>query len=186
MTDSTSIITRLNNATNRLFKDWKLLDTSSADLNLDKSYFYYLHARAWALKGWLGGTHSWFAFWSKEKNSWLVLELTDLETLDVQKAKPLYINKVAYTEHSPVISNRTPDAMWFDARPKILGNVLNNFKYKEIEQVCKDYQMQDFDLLSANCNTFASYVIYKLDLGFSKPLRSYGFKNNKHWSLCLK
>ena len=186
MIDSTLIIIKLNNAANRLFKDWRTLDISSAGLNLDKRYFYYLHARAWALKGWLGGTHSWFAFWSDEKNSWLVLELTDPETLDVQQADAMYIRNVGYTDHSPTISNRVSDAKWFGADPVILSYTENKFTYKDIENVCREYEFEKFNLLKSNCNTFASYVIYKLGLGFPRPFKSYGFKTFNHWKSCLK
>ena len=182
MIDSTLIITKLNNAASRLFKDWRILDKSSTNLNLDKSRFYYLHARAWALKGWLGGTHSWFAFWSTEKSSWLVLELTDPETLDVQEADAMYIRNVGYTDHSPVISNRIPDAKWFGANPIIIASTENRFTYKDIERVCNEYNFKEFNLIDSNCNTFASYVIHKLGLGFSRPFRSWGFKNNEHWT----
>ncbi len=186
MIDSTLIIIKLNNAANRLFKDWRTLDKSSAELNLDKKYFYYLHARAWALKGWLGGTHSWFSFWSEEKNSWLVLELTDPETLDVQEADAIYIRNVNYTDHSPAISNRIPDARWFGSNPIIIASTENRFTYQDIETVCKEYQFNKFNLLNDNCNTFASYVIHKLGLGFSRPFRSIGFKTSEYWKSCQK
>jgi hypothetical protein len=94
-----------------LFKDWRQLDQSSVGLIFEKQYVYYLHSRAWALKGWAGGTHSWITFWSAQHNKWLVVEFTDKETIEIQHAEILYSwNHVGYLEHSPIISNRINDA----------------------------------------------------------------------------
>jgi hypothetical protein len=163
------------------FKDWRLLDQSSVGLSLHKDYLYYIHSRAWALKGWLGGTHSWIAFYSNDQ--WLVLELTDRETIEVQNANLLYAwSDVGYQEHSPTISNRIPDAKWFGSTPIIVASTLNNFKYEEIVTICKNYPVKEFKLVTQNCNTFISYVIYKLGLKIKKPLRSFGFKNKFYWT----
>jgi hypothetical protein len=164
-----------------LFKDWRLLDQSSVGLVFDKKYFYYVHSRAWALKGWLGGTHSWFVFWSVEYDRWLVLELTDRETIDVQTATPLYMWIVKYTDHTPTISNRVPDAKWFGSTPIVVGKTLNNLTYQEIVDVCNSYPIKEFKLITHNCNTFASYVLYKLHLTIKRPLRSIGFKDTTWW-----
>jgi len=165
-----------------LFKDWRLLDQSPVDLGFEKEYVYYVHARAWALKGWFGGTHSWTVFWSTEHSEWLVIELTDIETISVQQAKILWIkDNVDYQEHSPVISNRIPNAKWFGATPLIVGQCKNTFTYNDFAEVCKQYPIKNFKLLDQNCNTFTSFLIAKLNLKINRPLRSVGFKNKKYW-----
>ena len=125
------------------FTDWRLLDQSPVDLTLDKRYVYYIHARAWALKGWLGGTHSYTTFWSEKHNEWLVIELSDKETLDVQNATVYYIwDDVAYSQHSPIISNRNPAAKWFGATPIIVGRSKNEYAYDDFEQLAKEYPLK--------------------------------------------
>ena len=165
------------------FTDWRLLDQSPVDLDLDKNYIYYLHARAWALKGWIGGTHSYTTFWSKKHSEWLVIELTDKETLEVQQADTYYIwDHVDYTEHSPAISNRDPKARWFGARPFVVGQARNLFLYEDFENAAREYPIKKFELLKQNCNTFTSYLISRLGLRWSRPLRSVGFRNRKFWN----
>jgi hypothetical protein len=163
-----------------MFKDWRLLDQSSVGLSLHKDYMYYIHSRAWALKGWLGGTHSWFVFCDNDQ--WLVLELTDRETIEVQNANILYAwDNVGYQEHTPTLSNRIPDAKWFGSTPVIVGKSLNKTTRLEIIQICNNYPIKEFKLITHNCNTFLSYVVYKLGLDIKRPLRSIGFKTTTFW-----
>ena len=169
------------------FKDWRLLDQSPVGLPFEKEYIYYVHSRAWALKGWLGGTHSWITFWSNQHDKWLVVELTDKETITIQHANLLYVwDNVGYRAHCPIVSDRTPDAKWFGTIPKIHKRVLNTVKYSDIEQACRDYPFKEFDLLTRNCNTFSSYIIDKLNLNIEPPLRSFGFRGNKFWKKKIK
>ena len=120
-----------------LFKDWRLLDQSSIGLSLEKDYAYYIHSRAWALKGWVGGTHSWITFWCNKNNKWLVVELTDKETIDVQYAKILFIREnIAYEEKTPIISDRIPDARWFGSDPIIVSKFRNEFTIEDFIKVC--------------------------------------------------
>lgn len=183
MISSTSIITKLNNVSNKFFTDWKILDQSSAGLEFDKKYCYYVHARAWALKGYFGGMHSWLVFWSKEKNSWLVVELTDKETLEIQNANILYIwNNIGYREYSPTINQRIIDGKWFGAKPVIAGKCLLTFDYGDIVKLCNNYPFKEFILTSRNCVTFTSYLIERLNLDIKRPFRSIGFKNRRFWS----
>ena len=160
------------------FKDWRVLDQSPTKLTFEKEYVYYVHSRAWALKGWLGGTHSWITFWSQEHNQWLVLELTDKETLDIQNANILYCrDNLKYQERSPTISDRIPNAKWFGSTPSIVGKTHNVYQYQDFVNVCKQYPVTEFKLLTQNCNTFISYVLKILKLDINRPFRSVGFKN---------
>jgi hypothetical protein len=164
------------------FKDWRLLDQSPVDLLIEKEYVYYIHSRAWALKGLLGGTHSWIAFWSSEHNEWLVIELSDQETVEVQKGNIYWIrDSASYQEHSPIISNRIPNAKWFGTTPAIVGKCKNNISYKEFINVCKTYPIQNFRLIDQNCNTFTSFLISELQLNIRQPLQSIGFRSNRYW-----
>ena len=163
-----------------LFKDWRTGDQSSVNLSFDKDYVYYIHARAWALKGWLGGTHSWTVFWSNEHNQWLVAEISDKETLTVQQAKILWIQPYAgLFDKVPVISNRVPDARWFGSTPIIVGSSYKTFNYYDIVAVCEEYPKKEFQLLTTNCNTFTSFLVHRLNLKIKRPLRSIGFKKWK-------
>lgn len=165
-----------------LFKDWKLLDQTSVGFNLEKQYVYYIHSRAWALKGWLGGTHSWTTFWSEEHNKWLVIELTDRETINVQKATIFCIkDNTDYLTKTPIISDRVPDSLWFGTTPIIVGKSLNTFTYVTFVELCLKYPITNFRIVNRNCNTFTSYIISTLDLSIKKPFRSIGFKNRCFW-----
>ena len=116
------------------FKDWRLLDQSPVGLPFEKEYIYYVHSRAWALKGWLGGTHSWITFWSSKHDQWMVVELTDIETISVQKGRLYWLrDNIGYQEHSPIISNRTPNAKWFGSTPIVVGKCKNTFTSNPLE-----------------------------------------------------
>jgi len=160
-----------------LFKDWRLLDQTSVSLPLDKEYVYYIHAQAWAMKGYLGGTHSWITFWSGKHNKWLVAEKTDIETVEVQNANVLWIRDgMGYCDKGPIISDRIPDAKWFGAIPRIVGKSKSTFKYEDIVQACEEYPIAEFKLLTQNCNTFSSYIVSTLNLDIKKPLLAYGYR----------
>ena len=165
-----------------LFKDWRLLDQSPVDLGFEKDNVYYVHSRAWALKGWLGGTHSWTVFWSTKHSQWMVIELTDLETISVQNGHVYWVRpKIGYQEHSPIISNRMPNAKWFGSTPVVVGQCKNTFTYDDFVEVCESYPIQDFRLVDRNCNTFTSFVISELNLNIQRPIRSIGFRTD--WNL---
>jgi hypothetical protein len=162
-----------------MFKDWRLCDQSTVPFKLDQTQFYYIQAQAWHLKGYLGGTHSWFAFWH---NQWLVIELTDLETLDVQSANVIHAPWVAnYTDHAPYISNRPYNAKWFGHAPHII-NSCPAVAYDKLIEVADSYPFKDFKILYRNCNTFASYLIYKLQLPLKRPFKSVGFRSSNWWN----
>ena len=167
-----------------LFKDWRYQDQSSINYSFDKEYVYYVHARAWALKGWLGGTHSWTVFWSSEHSQWVVVEISDKETLTVQQAEILWIQPYAgFFDRVPVISTRVPDAKWFGARPIIVGRSCKTFDYQDIVSACEEYPIKKFRIITDNCNTFTSYLIHRFNLKIERPLRSVGFRNKKYWSI---
>ena len=167
-----------------LFKDWRLLSTETVPLPFVKGRIYYLHARAWALKGYLGGTHSWSTFWSPEHNKWLVVELTDEETISYQNAKILFTRSTSTdkTEHSPIISTREPNQRWFGCEPYIVDSSLQNFTYDDIVKACREYPIDEFIMIKRNCNTFSSYLNWKLGLNLKRPFRSVGYRPAAWWT----
>jgi hypothetical protein len=165
-----------------LFKDWKQCDISQDfDLILDTEKTYYLHATAWHLKGLLGGTHSFIACYDKSRGVWFVAEVTDRETLDVQKCNAIYAGTMDYYERAPYITNRVYNARWFGHKVKIIDSC-PAVDFSDILYATKSYPITEFNLLKANCNTFSSYLIWKLKLPFKRPIRSVGFKNTQWWN----
>jgi len=166
-----------------IFGDWKTHDQTPVPLELHKGCMHYLHSRAWSVKGYLGGTHSWFVFWSEMHDKHLVDELTDMETIYVQRANAIFVKKdVGYIERTPVISDRAPNSRWFGSIPVIVGKTEMSMTYHDIEQACIDYPITQFNLLNRNCNTFSSYLIHRFGLKIRRPLRSIGFKGKKFWN----
>jgi len=165
-----------------IFKDWKECDISQ-DLNLilDPSKSYYLQAQAWHLKGYLGGTHSYFACHDPSRNTWFVAEITDRETLDVQGHNAIYAGTMDYYEKAPYITNRVYNSKWFGHRPYIVDSCAA-VNFSDLLYVTKKYPINEFKLLKTNCNTFLSYLIWKLDLDLKRPIRSIGFKNRQWWN----
>ena len=165
------------------FKDWRLCDISSVELYLNKEYIYYIHARAWAFKGLIGGTHSWIAVWSKKLNKWLVVENTDAETVNIQGGNIIHSNVPGWLEKGPFITDRDPTQKWFGGDPIIIGQVVNpGIDVNELVDACVKYPIKEFKLLNQNCNTFCSYLILTFNLPLQRPFRSVGFRSKKWWN----
>lgn len=165
------------------FKDWRVLDQSLVPMDLDTTKIYYMHARAWALKGYLGGTHSWTTFYSNKHKYWLVLELTDPETLAVQNAEIVAQGWPTPdpTMHAPFLTKRPCNAKWFGADPVIVASCEMTASLKDVIALLPQYPFKEFVLTKRNCNTFTSYIINKLGLDMHRPLRSFGFRNKNWW-----
>lgn len=166
-----------------IFKDWRECDQSPIDLNFEQHKIYYVHARAWHIKGYLLGRHSYLTWWDKKHKSQLVIEYTDRETLDIQDANILYSGREEYTLHAPYISDRLANARWFGADPIIKAECTNYLQYEDFVSACKHYPYKTtpFDLLKNNCNTFTSYLLYHLDLDIQQPWPAIGHKNRQTW-----
>lgn len=168
-----------------IFKDWRLCDQSLVDLEFKKDQLYYVHARAWHLKGWLFGRHSYLTWWSPEHKKQLVIEYTDRETLAVQGADIVYGGRDEYQLHAPFISTRPANARWFGADPIIKGSCgIGNIKYQDFVDACEQYpnRITEFNLLTNNCNTFTSYLLYKLKLDITQPFPAIGHRSRQRWS----
>ena len=163
------------------FQDWRVCDTSIVPFDLDKEYLYYFQAKAWGFKGIIGGTHSWMAFWSPERNEWLVIEITDAETVHVQQGEIVYTTVAGWTEQGPVISNRDPRQQWFGGKPLFIAKQKNYCTLAGFKQLVDNYPIKKFALLFRNCNTLTSYIIAALDLKFTRPFRSVGHRSRIWW-----
>lgn len=161
------------------FQDWKLCNQEPvSSIQLDRDKFYYLHARAWNFKGYIGGTHSWCVFFHRR---WLVVEYTDMETIQVQNAQVIYgPNDIELTERAPFITDRIYNARWFGSKPCVV-DYCKAIPYSDVLDCVKSYPLTGFNLLNRNCNTFTSYLIARLDLKLKRPLRSVGFKSKNWW-----
>jgi len=164
------------------FTHWSLLDIDTVPMELDPNRIYYIQAQAWALKGYLGGTHSWLSFYSYKHKSWLVVELTDINTLMVQDANIVYVGDVHdIYQHSPFITKRPYNSRWFGKDPIVVDSCMAIVDYDQILNAAKEYPFKEFKLLYRNCNTFTSYMIAKLNLPLRRPFRSFGFRNRRWW-----
>jgi hypothetical protein len=169
----------------QLFKDWRECDISEdPGLILDKTKSYYLHAKAWHFKGYIGGTHSWFACYNTQHKNWLVAEVTDQETLDVQQCRTIYSGAKDITnieERAAFISDRLYNGQWFGNKVHVVDSC-PAVDYSDLLYSVKKYPIEKFELLNYNCNTFLSYLIWDLQLDLKRPIRSVGFKNTQWWN----
>lgn len=165
-----------------MFKDWRHCSQDLVHLNLKKDRFYYIQAQAWHLKGYLLGTHSYSVMWNNLYNKFLVIELTDVETLRHQKCNILYLGKETSdkSKHIVGISDRPYNAQWFGNNPYIVDSDIA-VDYKDIYSAVMQYPINKFKLLTQNCNTFTSYLHWKLELDIKRPIRSVGYKNKSWW-----
>jgi hypothetical protein len=164
------------------FKDWRECSQDLKELGLDSSRLYYIQARAWNLKGYLGGTHSWTTFYSQQHKSWLVIEYTERETLGYQDGTIIHDGNPTSddTKHGAYITTRAPNAQWFGADPYIVDSCPAP-SYEEVLKACETIPYDGFRLLDLNCNTFTSYLHWRLGLHLRRPLRSVGYKNKDWW-----
>lgn len=171
MIDSMPITIRWNN----LF-DWRFADTGKTDILKDNANpgTYILSAKAWGLKGKLpGARHCWLT--NFDGKSWRTFEITDIETVEVQRANIIYAEYKDPCRLQLIVSDRDPGCLWFGNIPRIdySGNLIDiDYRY---------YPMNlNTNLVSNNCNTFISYIVWKYNLQFNK--RYIGYKNSDFWT----
>lgn len=164
------------------FKDWRECSQDLIPLPLDKNKFYYMQAQAWHLKGYIGGTHSYSVAWSKDHNKFLVIELNDFETLGYQNCNIVYSGSesVDKSKHVACVTDRAYNAQWFGKNPYIVDST-SAVNYNDLLEVIKSYPLNEFKLLLQNCNTFTSYIHWRLNLEIKRPIRSVGYKNKTWW-----
>lgn len=177
-TDNMTTTTRWN----KLF-NWRFADISKTPI-LDEATrwnTYVLSAPAWGLKGKLpGGRHSWIAKKTHE-GQWRTVEITDLETLQYQKAIPIYHKYADPYIRQVIVSDRDPSTMWFGNMPRVDATFDTTFiPFSQLDS----YPLNEkINLLTNNCNTFVSYMAWqnywKLDLPYV------GFRQPEYWEIML-
>lgn len=161
-----------------LFGDWRGLNCESAGLVLDTSRVYYWHSRTHGIKALFGGTHGHISFWDQR---WYTVEITDQETLEYQNCEIAHRGTEEYQRRAAFISTRRPDQQWFGNPATVVSTCQDKLTLDQVTQACKLYPIAEFDLVSRNCNTFVSYLIYKLDLNLKRPAIAVGYKSRNYW-----
>lgn len=161
-----------------VFGDWRGLSCASAGVKLDPQRVYYWHSRTHGLKGRLGGTHGHISFYDQQ---WYTVEITDEETLEYQCCEIAYRGTEEYQSRAAFISTRLPDQQWFGNPATVVSTCYDRLTLDQVAQACELYPITEFNLLRRNCNTFVSYLIYKLDLNLNKPMIAVGYKSRNYW-----
>lgn len=146
---------------------------------------YLLRARTFGFKGLIGGTHSWIVHVDMDGNC-LVAEVTDLETLKLQGATMIEAVRKPTSDQEQLVflSNREGGQKWFGASPRV--RYLGGVNKTTFRNMIATYPLADhvFHVLNANCNTFSSWIIYKL--GFTPKNVGFGAKSTEKWQSVKK
>lgn len=172
----------------RIVGDWR--DYSTDETGMLGDGIYFTSAKAFGLKGYLGGVHSWLTYVKRGKHT--VIETTDRETLIVQRAKKIIpLSPVENDEQKTVfISDRNGTQQWFGMKP-VYWEILptNLISLKTIEDIAKSYPYlgHEFDLFKLNCNTFMSWLHYRVEQHVDMKLNrlknvSLGGRSAAYWS----
>ena len=164
------ITTKWNNWRNASIKQTNIVDNA-------KDGIYFFSANAFGLKGKLpGAKHSWCAI--KEHSTWTTLEITDIETIEFQKAN--IISASIYDKYAKqvIVSDRNPATMWFNNTPSIIL-YSNNYQDFLINRHLFPYKAINIKLYKNNCNTYLSYLLWAAQINLN--LNYIGYKSYKHW-----
>lgn len=153
------IVTKYNKLHDRYYGDWRTKDISPTHIPNLRFGAHILYAKAFGLKGSLGGRHSWLVYSEPEKHH--VFEITDQETLELQASE-----YKMHTRHKGSImgvfqSNREPTQKWFGNNPRFLTSI-PGLTLADCVRLAETYPLANrrYDLVRANCNTFISWVAY--------------------------
>lgn len=175
MIDSTKTIIKWNRRFN-----WRYASTEKTNIvdHVTENGVYFFSANAWGIKGKIpGGKHSWVALFFN--GEWLTLEITDLETIKVQKATPIFVDHNNLSQKQLISSNRHPATMWFGNTPELI------FFSPNIDSFLKNQQIYHYvhgkpNIITNNCNTFISFVMWLCEE--NKIFHYVGYKTNKYWN----
>lgn len=157
------------------WRNASIVQTSIVDNCPDGVYFF--SANAFGIKGKIpGGKHSWCSI--KEDSAWTTLEITDIETIEVQQASIIECDSYDRYVRQVIISNRNPGTLWFNNPPTIIA-YSKNIQDLYYNRKLFPYNISSIRLYRNNCNTYLSYLLWatNIDLKFSYI----GFKSYKHW-----
>lgn len=174
MKDSTTIITKWSNLSN-----WREADISKTSLvdHITDPGVYFFSANAWGIKGKLpGGKHSWVSIF--DGVGWKTLEITDIDTIEVQKANILYAELGDTKAKQLIISDRHPATKWFGSDPELIHSLPD---ISAVDETCLSmYKHGEVKLLTNNCNTLASFIMWACKE--DKRFRYVGYKSGKYWN----
>jgi len=158
------------------WRNASIAETSIADNLPNGTYFF--SANAFGLKGKLpGAKHSWCSI--KSNTGWVTMEVTDIETVEFQKANIISCTTYNKQTKQVVVSDRNPATLWFGNTPKLIyssvlpENITGNKKYYP-------YILSSIKLYKSNCNTYFSYLLWVHNINLK--LNYIGFKSYKHWN----
>ena len=163
----------------RLFGRWQ--DKSIKQfVSFEAPGLYFLNARTFGLKGWLGGTHSWLTHVSYD-GSHTVIEVTNFEALHVQKATKIdsFRDSVSQNDQHVIVSNRNGGQLWFGNKPLII-TYLGDITLDSILDWVVSYPLlkTSFGILRVNCNTFTSWMLHLLNV---KMWTGIGARSQANW-----
>lgn len=160
------------------YPSWYDADISPTDVlkSIRLPALCFLSANAYGLKGKLpGGKHTWMSVWNG--SYWHTYEVSDMETIAVQAGYPWH-GDITHNGRQIITSDRDPTQMWFGNEPR-LDYIAKIPKFEDMAQIVNEYPYDKFNLLTNNCSTFMSYVVYRLGLDFKANY--IGFKSKKYW-----
>ena len=171
MKDSMITTTKWNNWRNASIEPTNIVDNTVNGI-------YFFSANAFGLKGKLpGGKHSWCSV--KEDSSWTTLEITDIETVEFQKANIIKCSFYDKYAKQVIVSDRNPGTLWFNNNPSII-TYSTNIQDLLLNKDFFPYKSVDIKLHKNNCNTYLSYLLWAANIDLK--LNYIGFKSYKHWN----
>lgn len=170
MKDNMRITTKWNNWRNASIEPTSIVDNCSDGV-------YFFSANAFGLKGKLpGGKHSWCSI--KENNCWTTFEITDIETIEFQKARIIKCTTLDKHTKQIIVSNRNPATLWFGNMPKVLA-YSTAVEDLLLNSEIFPYNIKNIKLHKNNCNTYFSYLLWACNL--KQKFNYIGFKSYNYW-----
>ncbi len=167
--------------------DWRKMDTSLIEMDFNKNRTYLLATRSVGTKGWLGGKHSFIYWFSQSQQKWLTVEITDHETLEIQKAKIVLKFTNDFLKMAPFITMREANQRWFGAKPRIIDSIELNISDEDMYNFVTQYPIKEYQVFTQNCNTFTSFLNHQIKLKYGKNFRIscllLGYRTSLHWNL---
>jgi hypothetical protein len=154
-------------------------------VNFNVGGLYFLNARTFGLKGFLGGSHSWITFVSDDLLTHTVIEVTDVESLHIQGATSIteFGLFTGPTEKQVIMSNRDGGQLWFGEQPSVTYIGPSNIDVLLKWTTSYPLITQRFSLFNANCNTYTSWILHLLGMNLWTGI---GCKSTLKWAKTVK